>query len=273
MTSPTQIDASIASEITRRLDTIEADHTVRVLYASEAGSRAWGMASPDSDYDVRFIYVHPADWYLSIDLQRRDDTIDVPITDALDMHGWDLKKALHLFRTSNPPLLEWLQSPLVYREAEATMQRWRSMIPTYYTPIAAGYHYLHMAQSIHQSDLTGDGPVSVKSYLYVLRALLAVRWMERREDPVPVRIERLVAVGVEDNERRTAIRRLLNQKQTGAERHRGPRWPTLDAFIADEFERLRDTRFASADGPKPLAPLNAFFRDVVRRTSPELSAP
>src|SRR5580698_9021306 len=92
---------------------LEAERQVRVLFACESGSRAWGFASRDSDYDVRFLYVHRRDWYLSVEARR--DVIELPIAEDLDVSGWDLRKALRLLRKSNPPLLEWLKSPVVYR--------------------------------------------------------------------------------------------------------------------------------------------------------------
>lgn len=64
---------------------------------------------------MRFLYVRPRDWYLSIDLERRRDVIERPIEGVLDINGWDLRKALQLMRKSNPPLFEWLHSPLAYR--------------------------------------------------------------------------------------------------------------------------------------------------------------
>jgi predicted nucleotidyltransferase len=65
---------------------------------------------------VRFLYARPVEWYLSIDLEHRRDVIEVPIAGNLDINGWDLRKALQLFRRSNLPLLEWLGSPIVYYE-------------------------------------------------------------------------------------------------------------------------------------------------------------
>jgi predicted nucleotidyltransferase len=102
-------------EIRESLDQIENDERVRVLYAVESGSRAWGFASADSDWDVRFIYARRADWYLSV--QRRRDVLEYTLSNGLDMSGWDLRKALGLFAKLNPPLLEWIRSPIVYREA------------------------------------------------------------------------------------------------------------------------------------------------------------
>ena len=114
MDKPVIADA-VRAEVARRLRQIEAEEGVRIFYACESGSRAWGFPSKDSDYDVRFLYAHPRPWYLSIDVERKRDVIERPITDEIDLGGWDLRKALQLFRKSNPPLLEWLQSPIIYR--------------------------------------------------------------------------------------------------------------------------------------------------------------
>jgi predicted nucleotidyltransferase len=92
---------------------IETREEIRILYACESGSRAWGFPSIDSDYDVRFIYLHPRDWYLSIDLQQKRDVIECSVDHHLDINGWDLRKALQLLRKGNPPLMEWLGSPIV----------------------------------------------------------------------------------------------------------------------------------------------------------------
>src|SRR5512138_462471 len=94
--------------ITSRLAEIESDNNIKIVYACESGSRAWGFPSANSDFDVRFIYARPVEWYLSIADAR--DVIECPIDDRLDISGWDIKKSLQLFRKSNPPLLEWLGS-------------------------------------------------------------------------------------------------------------------------------------------------------------------
>jgi hypothetical protein len=256
----------IRTEIADRLDRVEAERGVTVLYACESGSRAWGFPSSDSDYDVRVIYVHPRDWYLSIDLERRDDTFDPPIDGEVDLHGWDLRKALGLFRTANPTLLDWLQSPIVYREDEAMMTRWRALIPDYYTPAAAGHAYRGMARSVAKQSLA-DEPIPHKAYLYVLRALLAVRWAEQGRGPVPVAFDRLVATIVENPALRAAIDDLLAQKKAGTEQDAGPRLPILHDFIEAELERQADAQFPES-GPRPgTKPLNDVFRTVLARTA------
>ncbi len=121
-----------------------------------SGSRAWGFPSKDSDYDLRFLYVRRRDWYLSIDLEHRRDVIERPITSNLDVSGWDMRKALQLLRKSNPPLLEWLNSPIVYIEPSGATAHLRALLPQYYSPRAAMFHYLHMARGNFRSYLQGE---------------------------------------------------------------------------------------------------------------------
>lgn len=114
LTAEQVIAPEVHSEIMRRIKAAEQEHNVKVLYAVESGSRAWGFASPNSDYDVRFIYAHPKDYYLTIDIEDKRDVIEYPIVDEIDINGWDIRKALKLFWKSNPAFIEWLQSPIVY---------------------------------------------------------------------------------------------------------------------------------------------------------------
>src|SRR5262245_7291893 len=136
----------ILKSIQTRLSLIEQDEGIKILYACESGSRAWGFASSDSDYDVRFIYVRPRDSYLSIDIENQRDVVEQPLENALDINGWELRKALRLLRKSNPPLLEWLGSPIVYREVTDMAAAMRALVSRWYSPIACAHHYLHMAQ-------------------------------------------------------------------------------------------------------------------------------
>ena len=162
------------AHIIQNLSDIEHAENVRIFFACESGSRAWGFPSADSDYDVRFLYIRPVEWYLSI-LEDRD-VIEKPISGDLDINGWDLKKALGLFRKSNPPLMEWLGSPIVYRETGTIAQRMRDLAPTFYSPISSTYHYLQMARRNFREYLHGE-QVWVKKYFYVLRPLFAVQWL------------------------------------------------------------------------------------------------
>jgi len=227
----------VKQEILDRLNDIETEEGVSIFYACESGSRAWGFPSEDSDYDVRFLYLRPSDWYLSIDLESKRDVIERPINDLLDISGWDLRKALQLFRKSNPPLLEWLNSPIVYQEKGSISQVLRDLIPEYYSRVKCMHHYLHMAQGNFREYLRGD-IVWVKKYFYVLRPILAIKWIETRSDAVPMEFGKLVDSCVESNELKTSINTLVEQKRAGQELDRQPRIDIISEFIESELQRL-----------------------------------
>ena len=156
---------------------LEAQHGIRILHACEAGSRAWGFPSLGSDYDVRFIYAHPAAWYLRLD--EGSDTLNFPIEETLDLVGWELRKALRLLRGSNAALFEWLQSPLVYYEAPGFRAQLTPLLPLAFNLKAGQHHYLGQLRRGIAEDLAGDA-VCLKRLFYALRAALAARWMRER---------------------------------------------------------------------------------------------
>jgi predicted nucleotidyltransferase len=222
-------------QIQTELERIEREKAVCIVYACESGSRAWGFESRDSDYDVRFIYLHPTEWYLRV--LSGPSVIERPVDAVLDISGWDLKKALQLLRKSNPPLLEWLQSPMVYRERSRVVQRLRDLMPQYYQPASCHYHYLHMVQGNYREFLQGD-MVWLKKYLYVLRPVLACLWIERGYGIVPIEFHRLVERVVDDTGVKTAIQDLIRRKRAGEELDRGPHIPALSSFLQRELDRL-----------------------------------
>lgn len=244
------------------LGEIEASEGVRVLYACESGSRAWGFESSDSDFDVRFIYIHRPEWYLSIELEHKRDVIERPIVDELDVNGWDLRKALALLRRSNPPLLEWLGSPIVYRESAAPADAMRSLALEHYSLPACMYHYLHMARGNFREYLRGQ-EVWIKKYLYVLRPLLAIRWLERGLGVVPTEFEKLLTRVVDEPETLNVIRDLLHKKRRGLEIDRGPRIDVISSFIESELERLEEVNFGEKPPPPPVEPFDRVFRETL----------
>ncbi len=140
--------------VSQQLKEIERRYDVKVLYACESGSRGWGFASPDSDYDVRFLYVHPLEWYLRVESPR--DVIELPIDDELDVSGWEWRKALGLLKGANPTLIEWLDSPVVYQQDEETITAFKAMVPMWFSPLRARWHYYSMAQKNFPGYLQGD---------------------------------------------------------------------------------------------------------------------
>jgi predicted nucleotidyltransferase len=251
----------IQETIVQNLQEVETQENVVVFYGCESGSRAWGFPSVDSDYDVRFLYIHPVDWYLSI-VEKRD-VIERPLSDQLDVNGWDLKKALGLFRKSNPPLLEWLGSPIIYKEQFTIAQQMRELAKTYYAPSACVFHYLHMAQGNVREYLKGDR-VWVKKYFYVLRPLLAIKWIEQGYGVAPTEfgalLERTIPAGMLKDE----INQLIEQKSLGAELDDGPRIPVISDFIETELARLEADAKQYKNNPAPTDVLDDLFRQALR---------
>ncbi len=233
------IEETIRTEIMQSLRDIETKHDVTILFACESGSRAWGFASQDSDYDVRFIYVNWLPWYLGVEPRR--DVIELPISNALDINGWELRKTLGLLLRSNPVLLEWLNSPVVYCEAQEAVQRLHALARQFFSPIKAHHHYLSMAQKSFRGHLQGD-TVRLKKYLYALRPLLAVRWINAGLGQPPTRFADLVKKTVDDPELIREIDRLLHVKMDADEAKSGARWPLLHAFIEKELEAGKQSR-------------------------------
>jgi len=237
----------------------EANH-VKIFYACESGSRGWGFPSADSDYDVRFFYLHPQEWYLAINVEKKRDTIEVPMIDGvLDICGWDLRKALQLLRKSNAPLLEWLVSPIVYLETFDIAATMRTLAHQYYSPIACFWHYLGMAGKNYRTALTGDR-VKAKHYLYVLRPILAAKWLEQGLGLVPMEFEVLVNRLIDSAEFQATIKQLIAAKRQGTESDHIPRLPVVDTFIAQEFARLEHEVIIKGGRQFPMDELNALFR-------------
>jgi predicted nucleotidyltransferase len=244
------------------LHALQEEEGVRILYACESGSRAWGFPSRDSDYDVRFIYVRRREWYLSIDLERRRDVIERPVSDQLDLSGWDLRKALQLLRKSNPPLLEWLSSPIVYLDQYDMVTHLRRILPAHYSPIASMFHYLHMARGNFRDYLRGD-PVWVKKYFYVLRPLLAVKWIEASYGVVPMEFSALVDALVTEPTLKQEIVGLLARKMAGDELDRGPRNEVISSFVEQELTRLESVPTLQPPSTPPIEELNQLFRQIL----------
>jgi len=236
---------------------VETEQNVRVLYACESGSRAWGFASRDSDYDVRFLYVHRRDWYLSVEQGR--DVIERPIADDLDVSGWELRKALRLLRKSNPPLHEWLKSPIVYRYDPLFAAEFGTLATEFYSPRRCFAHYLHMAFGNWRDYLRDREEVSRKKYLYVFRPLLACRWIERRLGQVPMLFADLMNEVLEEAEVRDSLEELVARKRLGEELAVAPPVEALSRFAEQELPRLEALN-EPEDTAGNVEELNFFFR-------------
>ena len=248
--------------IVTKLKEIEEKEQVKILCAVESGSRGWGFDSKDSDYDIRFIYAHPMDWYLSI--EDRTDVIEHPLSDQLDISGWDIKKALKLFANSNPPLYEWLNSPVIYLEYTDFARKLRELTSKFYSPLSAMHHYLHMAQGNYKAYLTRN-KIKIKKYFYVLRPIFACMWIEKEKSMPPMQFERLFRAQKISREAVNEISQLLRRKKSGVELNIGDRIELLNVFLEEQLEYFEKYVKKLMPGQKSNNDsLNKLFREVVK---------
>lgn len=244
------VDDCVRATIEESIAQIEQNHRVRVLFAAESGSRAWGFASPDSDYDVRFIYVHEIDWYLRVSEPR--DVIESMLPGDLDLSGWELRKTLRLFAKCNLALNEWLGSPIVYRADNAFFEHMRQLVPSFFRPPHAVFHYLRTAQSTWRDHL--DQPsVRLKKVFYALRPLFACRWIEHTLSQPPTEFEKLLrAEWVSDNERKM-INALQVAKAMALESDRCAMPADLSIWLAEQmayFEEIGPKLSVNSSGER-----------------------
>ncbi|MBS0525801.1 MAG: nucleotidyltransferase domain-containing protein [Proteobacteria bacterium] len=248
----------VRANIDRRLAGIERTFGVEIFYACESGSRAWDFASLDSDYDVRFLYRHPRDWYLSLDEQR--DVIETPIEGVYDVNGWDLRKALRLALKGNPVLFEWLSSPTRYLERPLAA-RFHDMALSVFDPVKAYRHYLSMARGQRRTYLMGE-TVRQKKYFYAVRPLLACHYLLAARSLVPMRFLDLMDAVTPPADVRETLIEMLRTKRRASEAAEAQRLPVLDRWIGQSLEAL-EARAPDPVAPADRAPLEQFFRFAI----------
>lgn len=248
--------------IQEKLLEIEQKENVRVLMAVESGSRAWGFASPDSDYDVRFLYVRKEEDYLRLDPVR--DVIEWQLDEKLDINGWDMKKALSLLHNSNPTIFEWCASPIVYRGG-VDFDEFKGLLPEYFSVKKSLYHYWHMAESNYRGYLKGD-VVRIKKYFYVLRPLLAAKWIMARKCPPPMLFSDLMEAELEKG-LVPEVERLLEMKRGLSEMGDAPKISVLNEYIEETLEEVRIGAAGAEKTDVEWEKLNTYFLGLIRKGS------
>ena len=227
------ISSKMQNVIEEQLKEIEEKENVKIIYCVESGSRAWGFASPDSDYDVRFIYVRNKEDYLKLNKNR--DVIEWRLDDVLDINGWDIQKALRLLYKSNPTLFEWSMSPIVYK----TTPQWEKIsgiVSQYFLEKTGVYHYLSMAKGNYREYLKTD-EVKLKKYFYVIRPILACKWILDKKTAPPMLFSELMNECLDD-ELKPEINRLLEIKKQTSELGKGKRIDVINDYIEKELAEI-----------------------------------
>lgn len=240
------------------LKEIEDKNKVEILYACETGSRAWGFPSPDSDYDIRFIYKHKLDWYLN--LSEKKDYINVAIKDDLDITGWDLRKSLHLLKKSNAPLIERFQSPIEYFSIDNFKNDFKQLIEEYYSPIAAFYHHYSLAKKFRE-DIVGKDEIKLKSYFYLVRSLLSCNWIVRNSNVVPMNIESLLTCTSVSNQ--NILKELIQLKLTVGEKYLHKNNDSLIKLVVELFDFVDTYKDKLKVNDSNYDGLNKFFLKMI----------
>lgn len=232
-------------KIIEKLKEIEEKENIKILLAVESGSRAWGFASPDSDYDVRFIYIRKLENYLRLNKMR--DVIELPIDEELDINGWDLQKTLRLLYKSNPTLFEWFTSPIIYKET-AFADKIRNLMMKYFSTKKSLYHYISMAEGNYREYLKGE-KVRAKKYFYVLRPVLACRWILEKGTPPPMLFEELIKAELPE-ELFKDVGKLLELKMNSPEIREIDRMDRVNEYLDQETENIKEKVKLLDDGEK-----------------------
>jgi predicted nucleotidyltransferase len=248
----------LGNKILDKLKQIEKEKGIKILFAVESGSRAWGFASPDSDYDIRFIYKHEADYYLS--LWEKPDVIEFMTEDDLDGSGWDLRKAVKLLAKSNAPLLEWLYSPLVYFENEEFANAMRELANDCFSPIATLHHYLGTTKNF--MDVCEQEEVKLKSYFYALRTALAGKWIIEKNTFPPVDFMELLSIAPQNIQEK--IRELMAIKANQDEKYLHPKETLITDFLLEIVKFNQENASKLGSGKKMNGELDLFFRNMIK---------
>ena len=247
--------------VPEKLKEIEKEYNITVLWAVESGSRAWGFASPDSDFDVRFIYKRKVTDYLKLNPDR--DVIELPIDDTWDVSGWDLDKTLKLLQKSNPTLFEWMQSPIVYVSTDFR-QRIEKYMAECFSEERMLYHYLNTAKHDMKANLSG-ATVRPKKYFYALRPILACMWVQRFHSAPPVLFDQLYNSVLPD-ELRSTVDYLLDLKKNGPEKMTITPIEEIHAFLNQQI-LMMEAYLKSLPAKKEDSwdTLNDFFYEEITR--------
>ncbi len=251
---------NLQKKILSELNKIEKEFDVKILYACESGSRGWGFPSKNSDYDVRFIYSRTPDYYFSLFAER--DVIELPIEDDLDINGWDIKKTLILFYRSNPALLEWISSPIIYLDRFGFRKNLWNLIPEYFSYTACFYYYMHMAQKNYK-EFRKNKNQNIKEVFYVLRPVLACRWLTVEKKVVPMAFEELLKLSAIENKLKKEIEVLIQIKKGFSEKDSYHIPEGINVFLQDEIDRFEDVDIPQKQKRSNTQNLDKFFRETV----------
>lgn len=258
------------AEVDKRLADIAGGQKVAIGLAIESGSRAWGFPSPDSDYDCRFLFVRPAEQYLSPWPKR--DVIETPLVDDIDLNGWELGKALKLLLKGNAVIVEWLMSPIVYDGDARFREELTAFAHAWSSRTGVMRHYLHLGERQRRTYFADGKDVQIKKLFYALRPAAALRWLRRHEGKAvaPMHFMTLMEESDPPADVLATALELIRLKSKTRELGSGPLPPEIEAFVDGEFAAARAILPDQAPrlSPDAKAAAEVLFRATVARLAP-----
>ena len=249
--------------IIQKLTDLEKQHHIKIFHAVESGSRAWGFASQDSDYDVRFLYYHQPEWYFSVSKQA-DNIVKMEENNLLDFAGWELKKTLLLLIKGNMSLYEWIQSPIVYKQSKK-FETLNALVQEFYNPKALMFSYVGLAENNYNAYANKE-KAKLKKYLYILRTLAACRWIEQQQTPPPIEIDKLKGVFRLDPLIWEFLNHLIEEKKKGTELGLIDSPALINRWIEEQLSYYTSYATSLPDLVKDTALLSNFFYKTVMET-------
>src|SRR3989344_7760708 len=172
---------------------IEKENRIKILFAVENGSRAWGMESKNSDYDVRFVFVRPLEDYIQIN--KYPEVIEAafdkkgkthPVQGSfMDFNGFDIFKFARMLSSSNPTVIEWLISDIIYYGKQDLV--FKKFAVENFNPVSLYHHYKSMCRNNYLKYLKSKKQVTYKRYLYAMRGLINAKWVIHNKSIPPIK--------------------------------------------------------------------------------------
>lgn len=227
--------------IKQKIADIEQKFSVKVILAVESGCRAWGFPSLNSDYDVKFIYVNKPDWYISID--QKQETIELPISNYIDMNGWDILKSFKLLSRYDPSLQEWISSPIVYKSSQDEVDTIKRLAKTSFMPESSFNHYLSMAKTKLEYIVDKEN-IRIKNYMYAIRAIFCCQYILAYTSQPPMKISQLLK-HLDSEPLKNEIAKLIDIKFENPEKFEIPRVPLIEAFLSEKLSSLSNNTISN----------------------------
>ena len=233
------------NKIKKLLQQIEKNNNIKILFAIENGSRSWGMASKDSDYDVRFVFYRKIDDYITLCPEKEVITVaydenlkECDIQGSLiDICGFDIFKYLKLLLSSNPTTIEWINSHIVYYGDNNIDLK--NYINNNFNQEKLFRHYFSLFRKNYHEFIQQGKAITYKKYLYSMRGILNAKYVYEFDKIPPLDIRATIETTKSFMPENVyeKLEEVIKIKSQGLEKDVILRIPEFDSFFNAELEK------------------------------------